>query len=112
MGWAFCGTDDDGREIGYGVTAVCDHPGCTAEIDRGLAYACGGMHGGGDQGCGRYYCSAHLFFAGEPTTSLCERCVDCRAGGHRWKGHTNPSTPDGPAESVAYCDWCGAEKTD
>ena len=27
----------DGMERGYGVVAKCDHPGCDAEIDRGLA---------------------------------------------------------------------------
>lgn len=59
MGWAFCGTDDKGREIGYGVVATCDYPGCTAEIDRGLGYICGSMHGGGDDGCGMYFCAKH-----------------------------------------------------
>ena len=46
MGWAFCGHDDQGREIGYSVRAKCDHPGCAADIDRGLGHVCGGMHGG------------------------------------------------------------------
>ncbi len=26
------------RHIGYGVPAICDHPDCTEEIDRGLGY--------------------------------------------------------------------------
>lgn len=65
MGWAHCGTDSDGREIGYAVEATCDHPGCEAKIDRGLSYACGGMHGeewpkGGGICCEKYFCSAHL----------------------------------------------------
>lgn len=60
MGWAYCGEDDDGRPIGYGVAATCDHPGCVAEIDRGLGYVCGPMHGSGNEwGCGRYYCGEH-----------------------------------------------------
>ncbi|MCE9560421.1 MAG: hypothetical protein K8U57_00040 [Planctomycetes bacterium] len=58
MGWAFCGTDNAGREIGYAVAAMCDFPGCVAEIDRGLGYVCGMMHGG-ENGCGRYFCDAH-----------------------------------------------------
>jgi hypothetical protein len=58
MGWAFCGTDDRGREIGYGVAATCDYPGCEEPIDRGLGYVCGTMHGG-EQGCGRYFCGSH-----------------------------------------------------
>lgn len=80
MGWAFCGTDGDGREIGYGIPATCDHPGCNKEIDRGLAYCCGGMHGGQGYfdedlqtwfGCGRYFCSEHLSALGQ----LCSECV-------------------------------------
>lgn len=31
---------------------------------------------------------------------------------HEWEGHTNPDTPNDPAESVAYCKNCGKEKTD
>jgi hypothetical protein len=62
MGWAYCGQDDLGRDIGYGVRATCDYPGCTEEIDRGLGYCCGSMHFrmNGD-GCGRYFCDKHLY---------------------------------------------------
>jgi len=73
MGWARCGKDSNGRPIGYAYAATCDHPGCETEIDRGLSYACGGMHGnsclGGDREfdwdanvtvCERYFCQAHL----------------------------------------------------
>lgn len=58
MGWANCGEDSKGRPIGYAVAATCDHPGCEAKIDRGLAYACGGMHGEED-GCEGYFCEKH-----------------------------------------------------
>lgn len=73
MGWGNCGTDSKGRSIGYVHAATCDHPGCSARIDRGLAYACGGMHGneclGGDdqidwsamvEPCDGYFCGKHL----------------------------------------------------
>lgn len=60
MGWAFCGTNDEGREIGYGVAATCDFPGCAAEIDRGLGYLCGEMHDPTEWGCGKYFCDKHL----------------------------------------------------
>lgn len=73
MGWANCGEDSKGRPIGYSHLAICDHPGCSAQIDRGLAYACGGMHGtdilGGDGridwsgdfgSCEGYFCERHL----------------------------------------------------
>jgi hypothetical protein len=40
MGWARY-RNHEGRECGYAVAATCDHPGCTARIDRGLGYLCG-----------------------------------------------------------------------
>lgn len=54
MGWAYCG-EHDGREIGYGIEAQCDGKDCETEIDRGLGYCCGTMHGG-ENGCGGYFC--------------------------------------------------------
>jgi hypothetical protein len=78
MGWAYCGKDEDGRDIGYSVEAKCDEPGCDADIDRGLSYVCGGMHGGDGVGCGKYFCGKHLFY-GSPddcreTYQLCKKC--------------------------------------
>lgn len=82
MGWMHCGTDSRGREIGYGVSARCDHPGCDVEIDRGLAYACGGMHGTND-GCEGYFCEKHRnqYLADSLTGSIyggsvCQSCHD------------------------------------
>ena len=68
MGWSL--GYENGREIGYGVDAECDVEGCTAEIDRGLAYRCGGsMNLANDEpGCGAYCCYDHLGF---------ERCEVC-----------------------------------
>lgn len=60
MGWGDCGTDSKGRPIGYSHTATCDHPGCKTEIDRGLSYACGGMHGEDEVYCEGYFCPTHL----------------------------------------------------
>lgn len=66
MGWANCGEDSKGRPIGYAHEATCDAPGCNEKIDRGLSFACGGMHGTDDQygfggiSCERYFCSKHL----------------------------------------------------
>lgn len=65
MGWAFVGVDEYGRESGYGIGATCDKRGCDEEINRGLGYCCGPMHGGDDGGgCGRYYCGKHVGWAG------------------------------------------------
>jgi len=75
MGWAR-GTNAEGREIGYSVEAECDEDGCAEQIDCGLAYVCGGMHDGGDHGCGRYFCGTHLFYAYPPDRrgQLCNAC--------------------------------------
>ncbi len=59
MGWADCGTDSKGRPIGYAHQATCDEPGCSEQIDRGLSYACGDMHGETAEGCENYFCEAH-----------------------------------------------------
>jgi hypothetical protein len=79
MGWANCGTDDLGRPIGYANEATCDQDGCEAQIDRGLAYVCGNMHGGGDLGCGKYFCAPHLICVetkyGE-CDQLCQACYE------------------------------------
>ena len=72
MGWSY-GINSEGREVGYSVQATCDHPGCETQIDRGLAYVCGGMHDGGDYGCGRYFCGEHMYWS--PRRG--ERCARC-----------------------------------
>lgn len=48
------------RDIGFGVDAICDHPGCKNEIDRGIEHVCGGEPYGGDSSCGLYFCKDHL----------------------------------------------------
>ena len=84
MGWSYCGTDEDGRDIGYGISAVCDHPGCEKEIDRGLSYVCGDEHHGyfNDdepvcyQGCGKYFCGDHqkMWWGPESNHEVCIAC--------------------------------------
>lgn len=69
MSWAFGFDSNWNRDIGYGVPATCDAPGCGAEIDRGLAHVCGGAPYGGEKGCGLYFCPAHLYM-----NSLCWQC--------------------------------------
>lgn len=64
MGWGDCGSDSKERPVGYLHHATCDHPGCDQQIDRGLDYACGGMHGNEDHygrpiACEGYFCMAH-----------------------------------------------------
>jgi len=78
MGWAV--GEVGGRHIGYGVPAICDHPGCGAEIDRGLAYACGGGVVEDLPNCGLFFCSEHMFYKenGDDQGWVCERCLNDR----------------------------------
>lgn len=73
MGWSV-GIDRDGRDIGYGVPSLCDHPDCNKEIDRGLSYVCGVVNTDGeDRGCGLHFCSDHRRYS-ERFGQLCFRC--------------------------------------
>ncbi|MBZ6211601.1 hypothetical protein KVH31_34465 [Streptomyces olivaceus] len=67
----------NGRQIdvGYGVPTTCEQPGCTEQIDRGLAYLCGSVHGGDEYSCGGYFCGQHLYTA--PEGHHGNRCVLC-----------------------------------
>jgi len=80
MGYEIGFDSDWNRDIGYGVPATCDHPGCLKKIDRGLSYVCGGDAYGGVFGCGLFFCSEHLNYYGKKqlkgiiTVPLCYRC--------------------------------------
>jgi len=63
MGWAV--GERNGRWIGYGVPAWCDEPGCSAKIDRGIAYLCDPD----EDGCGLFFCFDHGGLSG------CSRCA-------------------------------------
>jgi hypothetical protein len=67
MSWAVGYDDYWERDIGYGVPAYCDEPGCMEKIDRGLSYVCGGEPYGGDEGCGLFFCPAHRGLTDEDT---------------------------------------------
>lgn len=77
MGWANCGTDSKGRPIGYAFSATCDHDGCDKEIDRGLSYACDGMHGETEFGCEKYFCDEHLRNFVDDDGRLARVCDEC-----------------------------------
>lgn len=74
MGWSIGYDSSWRRDIGYGVPAYCDHPKCNEEIDRGLAYVCGGEPYGGDYGCGLYFCEKHRAYYTENRSNVCARC--------------------------------------
>lgn len=77
MGWGNCGTDKRGRPIGYCHAGKCDHPGCDELIDRGLAYACGGMHGEDEYSCDQYFCAQHRSVVEFNDGSVKEICLKC-----------------------------------
>lgn len=81
MSWAIGYDEKRKRDVGYGVPAKCDHPDCPELIDRGLAYICGDWIGGGEHGCGLFFCESHLGFIVDERGHLdgpqrCDRCLD------------------------------------
>jgi hypothetical protein len=65
------------RFAGYGVPAICEHPDCLKEIDRGVSYACGGVPNS-EHGCDRYFCSEHLNYVYfKEDGLLCRHRKDC-----------------------------------
>lgn len=75
MGYSIGWDSTWNRDIGYGVPAVCDHPDCSEQIDRGLSHVCGEEAYGGDSGCGLFFCSKHLAYSEELECQSCERCA-------------------------------------
>jgi hypothetical protein len=110
VGWA-TGRNNNGREIGYAIEAVCDLPGCDNKIDLGLSYCCGGLHGvdnGGmddEQYCGDYFCAEHLYYRpdrrdpDEATIQVCERCKD--KPHQDWPEHDDLLAPEPTVEDKA-----------
>lgn len=87
MSWSSCGKDSKGRKIGYAHIATCDHPGCIAIIDRGLSYACGGMHGDDEVSCEGYFCAVHrpaLVISGGSISCVCVGCAETLKASDGW----------------------------
>lgn len=79
MGWAY-GIDGNGREVGYGVEAECDHPDCHVKVWRGLSERCGALDcetDDGTPGCGNFFCDTHLvsiIYVGEAEHAVVSPC--------------------------------------
>lgn len=73
MGYGVYWEGTHNRFTGYGVPCQCEHPDCKAKIHRGLACVCGNEPGGGEHGCGLYFCGKHLYVSARG--QLCERCA-------------------------------------
>ena len=104
MGWSIGYDEKWKRDIGYGVPAYCDHPGCKEEIDRGLGYVCGGEPYGGDHGCGLFFCGKHLFlhmFKDGKTRFVCPRC-DSHKPPYK---HLLPDHPDWIKHKLTHESW-------
>ena len=112
MGWSVGYDPTWHRDIGYGVPAVCDQPTCDAEIDRGLAYVCGGQPYGGEHGCGLYFCADHGGGQDECTHCSCE--YEAKPDTQEWIRHklTDASwtewRDENPAEVAALREQVGA----
>lgn len=72
MGYAVYWESTHNRFAGYGVPSQCEHPDCKVKINRGLGCLCGDEPGGGDTGCGLYFCCKHRNIASRGMR--CERC--------------------------------------
>lgn len=68
------------RDVGYGVPAYCDAPGCREEINRGLSYVCGNEPHGGAKGCGLYFCEKHQ----HGYDQRCPRCAKYKSPYVKW----------------------------
>ena len=108
-----------------GVPALCDHPRCKREIERGFVNLCGVMPDvarslGGTKGCGLYFCADHLeIVARRPTVALCARCrhrrppftpkPDLRI----WLAHKlcDPVGPAGGSSNPRPCGSCSRSST-
>lgn len=88
MGWAVGFDQHWRRDIGYGVPATCDYPGCGAAIDRGLSYVCGDEPYGGEVGCGLYFCATHRSHR-RRGKAVCTRCAN-----YRKPFQPTPDTPE------------------
>jgi hypothetical protein len=85
MGWSIWYDSYHKRDVGYGVPATCDNPGCNKKIDRGLAYICCGQQiSGGEEGCGLFFCYDHAT-PGE------HKCARCATGKPRFKAKADRS---------------------
>lgn len=79
---------------GYGVPAICEHPKCHKEIDRGVSFACGGEPFS-EHGCDRYFCGKHRHY----------KLWDWK--NERWCRHRN----DCECETAEVCERCAKGKS-
>lgn len=101
MGYGSCGTDSNGRPIGYNYEATCDAYKCDVKIDRGLDYACGGTHGEDDFCCEKYFCHDHLSGGAQYSGNYVSVCANCDQDDYDDEGDEDLPFPGG------FCQTCG-----
>ncbi len=112
MGWSYGFIN--GRDVGYGVPAICDQPGCDKEIDRGLAFVCGGNVGGEPNGCGLFFCYEHLAYYNNIehvwSQQLCDVCgINYKIGDENYKLFV--AIYDAKPDTEEWCHWKLADKS-
>lgn len=95
MSWAIGYDSAWKRDVGYGVPATCDYPGCGAAINRGLAYVCCGQQPYGGLGCGLFFCPDHSDYRGQ-----CERCDNGEP-----PFNPSPDTPEWTRWKLTHDSW-------
>ena len=106
MGWSIGFDTNWNRDIGYGVPAYCDHPGCNKEIDRGLSYVCGGEPYGEPRGCGLFFCADHLIMSAR----LPQLCARCKRGRPPFKAKPDhPKWTEHKATDPSWAEWRKAQ---
>lgn len=110
MSWSIGFDDHWNRDIGYGVPAFCDFPGCKAEIDRGLSYVCGSEPYGGAVGCGLYFCEKHRsHWRRNETGEMVLVCYRCSRNKDPFK--PKPEHPDWLHHKATDPSWAEWRKT-
>lgn len=103
---------------GYGVPAICEHPDCNEEIDRGVSFACGGEPFS-EYGCDRYFCEKHRQFECWKCDGSDEKCdhditdekceCECKFVCERCANRLDPF-PYKP-ETKEWCKWVLKDKS-
>ena len=106
--------DSLGRPIGETFEAICDEPGCCSEINRGLKYACGGVHGKTDECCDKYFCWGDLVVLSQDEDEDEDKrvycCMKCSMlNDKRFKTYINKYKIDALKEVLADGDACMGE---
>ena len=95
-------------EVGVAVDQECDEPGCTEKIVRVYDFVCGEDHGDNESGCGKYFCSQHLYLdadvfdADGDQPQLCADCAGMREPQNDAAGGEDPDTETETFKTIRY----------